>query len=93
MRYRINQEKMNVVLRNKMISSAAERRLYDSGAGVVVEALLQLAGDTVAPRPASHQDILKEKIIEKQVHECQVQKLEVQKCQVQKSAWALPKGV
>ena len=59
-RYRINQEKMNVVLRNKMISSAAERRLYDSGAGVVVEALLQLAGDSVAPRPASHGDILKE---------------------------------
>ena len=60
MRFTISPDKLVVVLRGQMITSAVERRLYDVTPGLVGAALLHLAGDSVAPGPVTHRDILQQ---------------------------------
>jgi len=59
-KFMLNLDKLALVVRNKMMASAAARRLYDEGAGAVLQSMLELAGDSPVPGPSSYADILKQ---------------------------------
>ena len=59
-RFMVSLDRLSLAGRNKMIVRAVVRRLYDEGAGAVVQALLDLAGDNAVSSPVSHGDILKQ---------------------------------
>ena len=67
-RFMVSLDRLSLAGRNQMIVRAAVRRLYDEGAGAVVQALLDLAGDNAVPGTVSHGDILKQITSQQGIH-------------------------